>query len=230
MTFDKVDKQKGDSMNSLVFLEPDNIKAIPFTTSDVIAEHAQINYRSVQRMIEKHIKRLEKFGRVRFEMTPFETKGGMQNKKIYHLDEQQATLLITYLKNTEPVMDFKDNLVKQFYLMREELTKRKVYREQLKPIRRELTDVIQDNPEHGKWDFKMYTDLAYKAALGQCAAQLRKARGAGKQAKAIDYMGAGEIVKVTKIQSQISVLLDMGMDYHQIKELLFSKCRSEVIT
>lgn len=84
-------------MDKLVFLEPDKIDNEPFTTSDIIAEHAGINYRSVQRTVENQIVRLEKFGRVRFQITPFETKGGIQNKKVYKLNEQQATLLITFL-------------------------------------------------------------------------------------------------------------------------------------
>ncbi|EHZ84787.1 phage protein [Streptococcus pneumoniae 8190-05] len=36
--------------------------------------------------------------------------------KIYRLNEQQATLLITYLRNTEPVRKFKMNLVKAFFV------------------------------------------------------------------------------------------------------------------
>ena len=68
-------------MTELVFLNPNKTDEIPFTTSDVIAEQAVISYRSVQRLVEKHEKALTAFGRVRFQITPFETKGGVQNKK-----------------------------------------------------------------------------------------------------------------------------------------------------
>lgn len=88
-------------MNELVFLEPNRLGAIPFTTSDVIADFTGNSYRSIQRTIERHVSRLETFGRVRFQITPFETNGGVQEKKIYKLNEPQATLLITFLKNTD---------------------------------------------------------------------------------------------------------------------------------
>ena len=210
-------------MSNLVFLEPSSIKSIPYTTSDVIAEQVKVDYRSIQRTIEKHQNRLEKFGRVRFEITPLQTKGGIQDKKIYYLTEEQATLLVTFLKNTDIVADFKTELVRQFYLMRSELQRRQLCREQLKPIRRELTDVINENPDHSKWDFKLYTDLAYKFVTGRNAAQIRKDRGASKTAKAIDYMTSDEIARITKLQNQFSVLLEMGLDYYQIKTMMINR-------
>ena len=69
-------------MNELVFLEPNRLGAIPFTTSDVIADFTGNSYRSIQRTIERHVSRLETFGRVRFQITPFETKAIEQFKKI----------------------------------------------------------------------------------------------------------------------------------------------------
>ena len=54
-------------MNEIVFLSP-NTKE-PFTTSDIIAEKTNNNYRSVQRIIETQRKRLEKFGIMRFQIT-----------------------------------------------------------------------------------------------------------------------------------------------------------------
>jgi len=207
-------------MNDLVFLEPNCVKAIPFTTSDVIAQSANIANRSVYLLIEKHINQLERFGRVSFEMRPSQTKGGVQEVKIYRLNEEQATLLITFLKNTEPVIEFKVNLVKAFFAMKQELFNRKAYRQELKPIRRELTDVIQENPEHSKWAFKQYTDLAYKIVTGKIASTLRKDRGAEPNATAIDYMAAEEIASIAKVQSKIATLYELGMDYQQIKALL----------
>ncbi len=209
-------------MNVIVFIEPNKIGATPFTTSDVIAEYAGINYRSVQRTIENQMKRLEKFGQVRFEITPVKYSRGTNDKKVYQLNEQQATLLITFLKNNDIVADFKTELVRQFYLMRSELLKRQVLREELKPIRRELTDVIKE-VEHSKWDYKLYTDLAYKIATGKVAIQLRKERNAPQKSKAIEYMTSDEIERITKLQYQISALLEMGMDYQQIKALLINR-------
>ena len=65
-----------------------------------------------------------------------------------------------------------------------------------------------------------YTDLAYTAALGRTARQLRKERGADKGATASDYMNADELAAVASMENRISVLLDVGMSYQQIKNSL----------
>lgn len=207
-------------MNNLVFLESAKMDAEPFTTSDVIAECTQNNYRSVQRIIEKQMSRLEKFGIMRFEIT-LSGKAG-RPKKIYQLNEAQAALLITFLKNTDIVADFKVELVRQFYVMRTELTRRQVEREALKPIRRSLTDAVKEAGGE-PWAYKNYTDLAYKSATGQTAAKLRKARNAPRTAKAVEYMTADEIHAVAKRQNQITALLELGFDYQTVKTILEGK-------
>ena len=208
-------------MQELVFLEPNKIDAVPFTTSDVIAKYAEVQHHTVTRLVQKHLADFEEFGILRFKIE--EIKGRGQPEKYYCLNEEQATLLITYLKNTEPVRAFKKELVRQFYAMRAELMKRQMYREQLKPIRRELTDVIQENPDKGEWSYKLYTDLAYKSVIGKTAAQIRRERNAPKKAKAIDYMTAEEISDIAKAQNRISVLHEMGMGYEQIKALVMQR-------
>ena len=209
-------------MLDLVFIEPNKIDSEPFTTSDIIAECAKINYRSVQRTIEKNEMDLSEFGRVRFKITPFKTRGGIQDKKIYHLNEEQATLLITYLKNTAPVRMFKKELVRQFFAMRSELTRRHIDRACLKPIRRELTDTIKII-DGDRWAYKKYTDLSYKITTGKIAKKLREERGAPPKSNAIEYMTADELKSITELQYKIGVLLEIGMDYHQIKEALSHK-------
>ena len=207
-------------MTNLVYLEPNKIDAEPFTTSDVVAERTENNYRSVQRIIEKQITRLETFGVMRFEITlPKKGSGGGRPKKVYRLNEPQATLLITFLKNSDVVADFKTELVRQFYAMRTELAQRHIERAQLKPIRRELTDVIQQM-DGGKWAYKKYTDLAYKAVTGKIASKLREERNAPPRAVAIDYMTADEIHAIVETQYRIAVLLELGMGYEKIKSVL----------
>lgn len=207
-------------MNELVFLEPNKLDAVPFTTSEVIAECAGVKHRAVRQLITNHESDFKEFGVLTFEMQkpPAGSKGG-RPEIVYHLTEEQATLLMTYLKNTERVRTFKKELVRQFYAMRAELLKRQLRRAELKPIRRELTDIIQE-VDDSRWAYKKYTDLAYKSSLGKDAAQLRKARNAPKKAKAVDYMTADEIVAVSKRQCQIAVLLDMGLSYPEIKGIV----------
>lgn len=205
----------------LVFLHQAGIKTELFTTSDIIAEHTGHSYRSIHRTIENQVERLERFGRVRFEFTPFETKGGIQSHKLYYLNEQQATLLITFLKNTSIVADFKVELVRQFYSMRQELSRRKELRTEGKPIRRSLTDALKDSGEVERMKghaYTAYTALAYKLALGKGPGQLRKERGAGKHV--MDLLTSDELAAYQRQEAAIAVLLDAGLRYEQIKAAL----------
>ena len=54
-------------------------------------------------------------------LDPFQTAGGTQKWEVASLNEQQATLLITYLRNTGPVRELKLKLVQDFYAMRQML-------------------------------------------------------------------------------------------------------------
>ena len=131
-------------MNNLVFLEPDDLNEIPFTTSKVVAEYAEIKHHTVTRLIQQHEDSLIMFGKVRFKN---EALPSGQSEKVYGLNEQQSTLLITFMKNTPKVVVFKRNLVYQFFLMQKELISRKVTRQIGKQAREALTNAIQGLPE-----------------------------------------------------------------------------------
>ena len=207
-------------MEDLVYLSP-NTKD-PFTTSEVIAECTGVQHHTITRLIQRHEKDFKEFGRVRFEIEPLETRGGVQMVKTYHLNEQQATLLMTYLRNTEVVREFKKELVRQFYAMREELQEIRVQKAMRKPIRLGMTDAIQALPDspHKQFKYRQYTDLAYRAVLGKSAKEIREERGASKTATASDYMSAAEIEAVSRMENRIAVLLEVGMDYSQVKACL----------
>lgn len=208
-------------MNELVYLAP-NTKE-PFTTSEVIAECARVKHHAIQQLIQKHETDFKSFGVIAFEMRkpPTGSKGG-RPETIYHLNEQQATLLMTYLRNTEVVRAFKKELVRQFYAMREELLNIKAVKAERKPIRLGMTDAIKALPDspHKKFKYNQYTDLAYRAALGKTARQLRQERGAARTAAASDYMSAGELDAVSRMENRIAVLLELGMDYAHVKACL----------
>ena len=207
-------------MRDLVYLTPNTEE--PFTTSEIIAECAGVKRDTVQKLIQRHEKDLREFGRVGFEIRTLQTRGGQQMVKVYHLNEQQATLLLTFLRNTPVVIEFKKELVRQFFAMRKELMNIKAIKAERKPLRTSLTDAIKALPDspHKQFKYNQYTDLAYMAALGKTARQLRKERGADKAATASDYMSSDELAAVSKMENRISVLLEVGMDYQQVKNSL----------
>lgn len=104
-------------MESLTIVEQDQDGSL-FTTSEAIAEGAGIEHRAVLQAIGKYTADLEEFGQVAFEMRP-----GYNNAqvRIAKLNEQQASLLLTYSRNTEQVRTFKIAMVKEFYRMAKEL-------------------------------------------------------------------------------------------------------------
>lgn len=103
-------------MSELVELGRDDV---PMTTSMRVADGTQGEHASVLRLIRDNLADFEEFGRVGFEIAPFETAGGVQRRTVAFLNEQQATLLLTYMRNTPVVRDFKKRLVRAFYVLRQ---------------------------------------------------------------------------------------------------------------
>lgn len=87
-------------------------------TSETIAQGADVEHRAVLQLIAKHQTRVERFGQVAFEM-----RAGYNNAqvRVALLNEQQSTLIMSFMRNTEQVMDFKEALVDGFFKMAEQL-------------------------------------------------------------------------------------------------------------
>lgn len=116
--------------------------------------------------------------------------------------------------------------VTKFRRMEKELAARHALREVGKPVQRELTDAIRDSGEaqrmHGH-AFNAYTNLIYRAALGQTAPQIRKARNAPKDAHAVDYLTSDELRAVEKKKRLVTDLLDDGYSYEAIRSIVHPK-------
>lgn len=93
----------------------------PVISTLIVAENTDREHRSIRLLVEEHQQDFEDFGKVSFEMIPSENSKTNQMIKIANLNEQQATLLITYLRNNDKVREFKKNLVKAFFMMKERL-------------------------------------------------------------------------------------------------------------
>ena len=146
-------------MNDLVQIRRNDV----YTTSLVIAEGTNILHRTLKRTIRNHESFLEAFGLLETYLT--ESSGG-RPEEFYLLNEQQATFLITLLKNTETVVAFKLELVRQFYAMRKFILEKqseewKSQRSDGKVIRREETDVIRQLVEYAKRQGSQNADRLY---------------------------------------------------------------------
>lgn len=205
------------SMGNLVFLSSNTQE--PFTTSKVIADKTGMNHRHVKEAIRKHEHVIKTFGLL--DAYAAESSGG-RPEEIYRLNEQQATFLMTLLKNTPVVVKFKAELVRQFYAMRFELYKVQAAKAERHPARVSMTDAIKALPDspHKHFRYGQFTDLAYKLALGKTARQIRKERGASKNAVASDYMTSEELTLVAEMENKIGVLIGVGLTYQEVKEKL----------
>lgn len=145
----------------------------PYTTAEIIAEYSGVDLDSINRLTRTHKERLSKFGKVGFEIRALESG---QKSKIWKYNEQQATVLITYLRNTDKVLDFKDTLVSAFYNMKHELDERKIHRQVNKVVNISFGDVIKVHYPDSKHAYSNFHRLAYKYALGVTPKQIKDQR------------------------------------------------------
>ncbi|HEB7591820.1 TPA: phage regulatory protein [Campylobacter coli] len=120
-------------MNDLVY----SLNGGLVTDQNKISTISKVDINSIQRLIRNYKQDLECFGELGFELQ----KIAKTNKKIYFLNEQQATLLLTYMKNSESVRNAKKVLVFAFYQMKEKL--RSLEQEQEKARFKSLSDENQ---------------------------------------------------------------------------------------
>lgn len=190
-------------------------KKKPYTTSAIIAECAGIKHHAIQEHIRKNIERLERFGKVSFQMRPLPSG---QQAKDYILNEQQATLLITFLKSTEQVANFKENLVKAFFEMRDELAKFKLQRALEKPKRKTLHDSTESWKEAPKHAHSTITNLLLKGTSGMNKKQLMAARGG---LTGIDSLTSTELARYQALEDMAIAMINLGMTYQDIKSMVF---------
>ena len=74
-----------------------NYKDEAFTDSTILAKGAGVEHRAVIQLITTHLDDVSEFGRVTFQMLPFETNGGIQKIKICRLNREQATFVISLI-------------------------------------------------------------------------------------------------------------------------------------
>lgn len=86
----------------------------PVTTSLIVAKGTGSQHASIIRLVRDNIEDFEEFGGVGFEIAPFETAGGTQKRTVAVLNREHAMLLMTYMRNTQIVRDFKKRLIKAF--------------------------------------------------------------------------------------------------------------------
>lgn len=201
-------------MNELVFMQ--SLQDDPYTTDKVIAKYSGNDLYSVRRLIRENKKELEFFGILGFEIRKLNGRG--RPEKIYHLNEQQATTLITFLDNTPQVKVFKVSLVAEFFKLRDEKAKWKVQRLSEKPIKKELQDAVKNWKYNKPFMHKNINDLLLKSVTGMNATKLKEVRGNAKTG--LDLLTVKEQERYEQNERKTIAYIEAGFTYKQIKALL----------
>ena len=201
-------------MNDLVFMH--GLNEEPYTTDKIIAECSKNQLDNVKRLIRNHKRDFEEFGVLGFEIRKLNGRGRPQ--KTYHLNEQQATLLITYLDNTPEVNQFKKNLVHEFYRMRKELNQRQINRAIEKPQRKSLMDAVKEWSSANKWSYRNMTQLLLKRATGGLTAQQIKKQRHVKVA--LDGLTLKEQERYKQLENIAIGLVGLNKTWDEVKGVL----------
>ena len=186
-----------------------------YTTSEIVAKYTGVSVEHVRQLTDKHKGQLERFGILGFENSKLDGRG--RPHKIWHYNEQQATLLITFMRNTDAVVEFKSNLVAAFYSQREELTAKTIALANIKTTNKTLADVVHDKFPDNKFMYSTIHNLALKVATGKNAKQLKAEFGVSD---AKDALTAEQVSDLEHVREAIKALLLIGKSYEEVKEAL----------
>ena len=187
----------------------------PYTTDKIIAENSGNDLDSVRRLARSHKQDFEEFGFFGFEIRKLSGRG--RPEKIYHFNEQQATLLITYLDNTPQVNQFKKSLVREFYRMKKELTTRQINRAIEKPQRKTLMDAVKSWPNSNQWSYRNMTQILLKRATGLTANQIKQQRHVNNS---LDGLTVKEQERYKQLENIAIGLVSLNKTWDEVKGVL----------
>lgn len=196
-------------MYELVELRKDNV----FTNSKIIAEGTGNQHHAVREIIKKYKVDIEEFGTL--SILNEESTGG-RPMEVFLLNEEQATFVITLLRNSKVVVRFKKELVRQFYAMRCFLIEKqsklwKDMRTTNKENRLKETDVIKLLIEYAKKQGSSHSDKLYLTYTKLANSIINGDR---------DNMTASTLNNLTLVENiikqTIEIDMSMGMHYRDI--------------
>ncbi|WP_429970748.1 Rha family transcriptional regulator [Fructilactobacillus sp. Tb1] len=205
-------------MEELVKLSDKSINGVPYTTADVLADYVGLEHRSVNRLISNNIDGLEFFGVLRFEIA--KVPNG-RPRKIWILNEQQSTYLITLFKNNKKIKKLKRILVHEFYVLKNQQTQRQMIHDFSKEISNQFNKAIKDNVADTKsYDYSNFNRLVYKTAIGMGTSTLKKLRQIPSNTEITTFLTIDEFKAVNRVKAKVVTLLYQGLNYQEIKNNL----------
>lgn len=193
-----------------------------FTNSKVIADGTNNQHESVVAIIRKYEKDILDFGNIDFSDLKSGKRG--QPEKVYYLNEEQATFVITLLRNSKIVVKFKKELVRQFYAMRRFILEKqsKLWgktRIANKENRLKETDVIKLLVDYAKEQGSTHSDKLYVTYT-----KLAKSVIGGNR----DNITVSDLNNLTLVESIIlqTIRIDMSMGMHY--KDIYRDCKNRI--
>lgn len=245
MSEEKVELQIEQLKLDYVFTNTRKIdKAIPLTSSEVVADNCGIDHNSAKKLIKKYMDKFNELGnrnkKGKIEPIDLKSKGknGIKGYKTwYELNENQVNFLITLFKNTKQVVEFKFKLVKEFSIMKDILQVQKIERQIGKEHRRVLTDAIQECIGNDGKEYARYTNMCYRILFGKTAMEIKEEIlkqelekcETGDQKKKVnkdiqkivrDYFTDKELKSIERIENECATLLRINMRGNKLETTL----------
>lgn len=210
-------------MNELVAIRGKDV----FTNSLVIAEGTENEHRAILQLIGKYEEKFNRWGAVKFS----HLKCGNNERdfrgrptRVAFLNEQQATFLITLLRNSEIVLDFKSELVDQFFKMRQILMQRATLdwqetRRLGKLTRRSETDIIADLIEYAKTQGSKHADQLYQV-YSKLANKIVGLKGGERDNATIKQLNT-----LDDVESMIFHVIKLGMAQCKHYKEIYQDCK-----
>jgi phage regulator Rha-like protein len=203
-------------------------KSSVFTNSMIISEKSENQHESVVRMITANMSDFEEYGQVEF--TDFKSGKRGRPTRVYNLNQPQATLLMTFLDNSESVKKFKKDLVRAFFQM-ESFIKNLF---EAKADFPEFTDAIMsvhEEPKH--YHFSNELNMINQIVTGMTARQFKDVHRLENVNSIRPYLSHAELEAVKSLQ-RIDIGLIYSMpDYYERKRFLegqFKRLRQKSIS
>jgi phage regulator Rha-like protein len=189
----------------------------------------EVEHNALLKMIRKYENKFSEIRPLGFQIRV--GKRGGTPVSFCHLDEEQATFLITLMRNSDPVVDFKHRLTREFYRMRKEILRLQTViaanrsnpewiTDRTDGIKEHtyLTDAVQVFVEYAiesgskgyKHYYKHYNNMAYKALFDvEDGAKIKRDMMTGTQLK---HLARLEVL----IADTIHALLALKIAYKDI--------------
>ena len=192
-----------------------------FTNSKVIADGTGNKHHAIRELIKRYKNDIEDFGTL---LILNEESTGGRPMEVYLLNEEQATFVITLLRNSKVVIKFKKELVRQFYAMRQFLMEKQSQlwtdtRQTSKRNRLKETDVIKQLIDYAKEQGSTHSEKLYMVYT-----KLAKSVIGGKR----DNMNVSELNNLTLAENIILQTIQAGMSRQVHYKEIYKDCKGRI--